>query len=371
MTRHACEFVQPLTFQALSGHAVITNLFTAGEQAEIKHISLAQEIDILVVAPATANIIAKFAHGIADDFLSTCYISTPAPVLIAPAMNVEMWRHPATQENIALLRKWGVEFINPEAGYLACRMQGEGRLADTNRIAARAVELALNRSHDKTRYNNDLANEHVLITAGPTREYLDPVRFITNHSSGKMGYALAAAAQARGASVTLISGPVHLSSPRGVKLVGVNTTREMYDAVMEQFPAATIIIKAAAVCDYRPQQVATQKLKKHTPEMMLQLERTEDILSTLGKIKGTRILVGFAAETEHLVEHAREKLVNKNVDLMVANDVTAGDSGFNVDTNRVTLIDREGTQETLPLLTKREVADRILDAVQQLKKPRA
>lgn len=369
MTRHACEFVTPLTFQALSGHAVITEMFPplnqAATRADIQHISLAQEIDLLLVAPATANILAKFAHGIADDFLTTFYLSTPAPVVIAPAMNVEMWRHPATRKNVEILTERGVRFVEPEAGYLACRMEGEGRLADPDRIAQTAFALA-----GKKASSHDLAGEHLLVTAGPTREFIDPIRFITNRSSGKMGYAIAEAAAARGATVTLVSGPVTLAPPPQAKIVKVNTTQEMLAAVQEHFEAATIVVKAAAVCDYRPVQKADQKIKKSAAELSLTLERTEDILAALGAIKGARVLVGFAAETEKLLDHAHEKLTKKNLDLIVANDVTAEGAGFDVDTNRVTLLKADGTKESLPLLSKREVADRILDAALAVKRSR-
>jgi phosphopantothenoylcysteine decarboxylase / phosphopantothenate---cysteine ligase len=369
MTRHACEFVRPLTFQALSGKPVITDMFAPpaqeSEKVDIKHISLAQEIDLLLIVPATANIIAKLAHGIADDFLSTLYLSTPAPVLIAPAMNVEMWRHAATQQNLNILRSRGVEFINPESGYLACGMEGEGRLADTDEIARRAVEIA--GSKKIGRRLKDFAGERVLVTAGPTREFIDPIRFITNRSSGKMGYAIAAAAAERGAQVTLVSGPVSIEPPPNVSLVKVTTTRDMYEAVVSRFEDATIVIKSAAVCDYRPQEAAGQKIKKSSSELTLKLEQTEDILAALGKMKGNRILVGFAAETESLLEHAGKKLEAKNLDLIVANDVTAAGAGFDIDTNRVTLISRNRTSKTLPLLSKREVADLIIDSIISLK----
>jgi len=378
MTRHACEFIQPLTFQALSGHPVIIDMFASPQeqfsesgQVDIKHISLAQEIDLLLVAPATANIIAKFAHGVADDFLSTLYLSTPAQVLIAPAMNVEMWHHAATQQNVAILNDRGTEFVYPGAGYLACGMVGEGRLADPDQIAARAIEIA-NLAHKRrtginTDARMDLAGERVLVTAGPTREYIDPIRFITNRSSGKMGYAIVAAALARGAQVTLVSGPVSIEAPPGVSLVKVTTTREMYEAVITHFQDSTIVIKSAAVCDYRPKEVSDQKIKKTSDELSLAIEKTEDILSALGAMKGERILVGFAAETEFLLEHAGQKLIAKNLDLIVANDVKATDAGFDADSNRVTLIGMDGTNRSLTLLSKREIADYILDAIVQIK----
>lgn len=381
MTRHAQEFVQPLTFQALSGHPVITDMFAPSERSDIYHITLAQNIDLLLIAPCTANMLAKFAHGIADDFLTTLYLSTPAPVLIAPAMNVEMWRHPATQKNLEILRERGHHFVDPDAGYLACGMEGSGRLADPLVIADRAVALInhknapnlinkeLNNQIDSQNLINkqDLMGEHLLVTAGPTREYIDPVRFITNRSSGKMGYAIAEAAQARGAKVTLISGPVNLKPLNNVAMINVVTTHEMYEAVMAHYTNATMIIKSAAVSDYRPQQMADQKIKKKSDKLTIELEKTEDILAALGKVKGDRLLVGFAAETEHVIEHAQGKLAAKNLDMIVANDVTAVDAGFDKDTNRVTLILRNGNQNVLPLMSKREVADRILDTALSLK----
>ncbi|HZS46018.1 MAG TPA: bifunctional phosphopantothenoylcysteine decarboxylase/phosphopantothenate--cysteine ligase CoaBC, partial [Blastocatellia bacterium] len=294
MTRHACEFVQPLTFQALSGEAVITDMFAAREQSDIQHITIAQEIDLLLVAPATANILAKFANGIADDFLTTLYISTPAPMLVAPAMNVEMWNHPATQANVATLRNRGVSFVDPEAGYLACGMEGSGRLAEVDRIVESALNIVIARREEPKR---DLAGEHVLVTAGPTIEDIDPVRFISNRSSGKMGYAIAAAAAKRGARVTLISGPVKIAPPADVEVIPVRSTAEMFNAVLDRFEKATIIIKAAAVADYRPMNQATEKIKKNDGRLTIELEKTEDILSELGLRKGNRILIGFAAET--------------------------------------------------------------------------
>ena len=368
MTKHACEFVQPLTFQALSGHPVITEMFAPSERSDIYHITLAQAIDLLLVAPATANSLAKFAHGLADDFLGTLYLSTPAPTLMAPAMNVEMWRHPATTANLEILRNRGVEFVEPGSGYLACGMEGAGRLADPTEIAQRAITLAQQARDRKLKslIPQDLVNEHVLITAGPTREYLDPVRFISNRSSGKMGYALATAAQARGAQVTLISGPVAILPPANVNLIKVTTTREMYEAVLAHVPPATIIIKSAAVCDYRPALMAEQKIKKNTNQLFLDLYKTEDILAAVGQIKEDRILVGFAAETETVLAHAQKKLAAKNLDLIVANDVTAIDAGFDTDTNRVTLLYRDGREQQLPLMPKRDVADKVLDAVQQI-----
>jgi len=364
MTRHACEFVQPLTFQALSGEQVITDMFAPREKSDIEHITLAQEIDLLLVAPATANILAKFAHGITDDFLSTLYISTPAQVMVAPAMNVEMWNHPATQANVANLRERGVKFVDPEAGYLACGMEGAGRLADVNRIVDAAVDAVLQKSLDHKR---DLAGEHVLVTAGPTVEDIDPVRFITNRSSGKMGYAIAAAALKRGAKVTLISGPVKIDPPAGVEFVSVRSTKEMASAVLSRFEGATIIIKAAAVADYRPTTQATEKIKKNDGHITIELEKTEDILAELGGRKGNRVLIGFAAETNDTLKNAQKKLIDKNADLIVANDVSADGAGFDIDTNIVTLVSRDADPLALPLLSKTEVANRLLDEAIHIK----
>lgn len=361
MTRHATEFVGKLTFQAISGHEVITEMFAPTADPEIKHIQIAQAADLLLVAPATANLLAKFANGIADDFLTTLYISTTAPVMVAPAMNVEMWAHPATRENVRRLRERGVHFIDPGEGYLACRTVGAGRLAEPSEIVDRALAFL------RPAQNAALLNgEHVLITAGPTYEAIDPVRGITNRSSGKMGYALAESAAAMGATVTLITGPVALVPPQGVKTIRVRSAAEMLDAVLGHLDAATVVVMAAAVADYRPAQAAEQKIKKADQELVLELEPTEDILATVGRIKASRLVIGFAAETENVVANALKKLQSKNADLIVANDVSASDAGFDVDTNRVTLVSAIENVE-LPLLTKRQVADRIFDAAINLK----
>jgi phosphopantothenoylcysteine decarboxylase/phosphopantothenate--cysteine ligase len=359
MTRSAREFIGPLTFEALSGHPVISEMFEPGLNAEIKHIEVARWADLLLVAPATANAIARFAHGLADDMLSTVYISATCPVVVAPAMNVEMWHHPATQENIATLRSRGVEIIEPESGYLACGDVGEGRLAEPQEIAVRAMEV-LSRSPAMVR---DLEGQHVLITAGPTCENIDPVRFITNRSSGKMGYALAEAALARGAEVTLISGPTNLIPPAGARFVSVWSTEEMYAAVMKHLDRAMIVVKAAAVADYRPKEARASKMKKSEGDLILEFEQTPDILAEIGRRKDHQIVVGFAAETDDPIENGQKKLREKNLDLIVINDVTAEGAGFSVDTNRVTLMDRDGRVVELPLLPKREVADRIFDQV--------
>ena len=389
MTKSATQMVTPLTFQAISGFPVITDMWAATDDPEIKHIQIAQSVDLLLVAPATANILAKFANGIADDFLSTVYISTTAPVLVAPAMNVEMWAHPATQENVRRLRERGVYFIDPEAGYLACKSVGPGRLAEPQQIVARAWEIlnlkseiagidngaqptvAISTSNQTTPDSRlqtpDLSTEHILITAGPTYEAIDPVRGITNRSSGKMGYAIAEAAAVRGAKVTLVSGPVSLTPPAGAEIVRVKSAQEMCDAVMQHLPQASIVIMAAAVADYRPAHRADQKIKKSDDKLILEFEKTPDILAAVGRVKESRILIGFAAETENVEGNARKKLSGKNADLIVANDVSATDAGFDVDTNRVSLISRYEKRD-YPLLSKREVADKILDAAIEQKK---
>jgi phosphopantothenoylcysteine decarboxylase / phosphopantothenate---cysteine ligase len=372
MSRHATEFVAPLTFSSISGFPVITNMWAPSEDPEIKHIQIAQSIDLLLVAPATANILAKFANGIADDFLSTLYISTRATVLVAPAMNVEMWLHPATQENVSRLKERGVRFIDPGEGYLACRTVGPGRLAEPDEIVRAALEiLSANRPDESDRSGSqlaqrDLQNEHVLITAGPTYEAIDPVRGVTNRSSGRMGYAIAEAALARGARVTLVTGPVSIEPPAASNVIRVQSAAEMHNAVMSHLEEATIVVMAAAVADYRPVAAAIQKIKKDGQSLVLELEPTEDILASVGREGGSRVLIGFAAETEHVVTNARKKLFSKGADLIVANDVSSRDAGFDVSTNRVVLVLPDRVEE-LPLLSKREVADRIFDTAVKIK----
>lgn len=368
MTRAAREFIAPLTFAALTGQKVITEMFAAGDaspanvESAIEHIAVAQRIDLLLVAPATADILGQFAHGIAGDFLGTLYLATKAPVIVAPAMNVNMWEHPATQENIATLRGRGVHVVDPGEGYLACGMTGAGRLASTEAIVEKVCAvLGLRR---------DLEGRSVLVTAGPTREDIDPVRFLTNRSSGKMGYALAEAASRRGARVILVSGPADLTVPGGVDWIPVRTSDEMRNAVRDRFAEADVVIMAAAVSDYRPATSHTQKLKRGEGSLTLQLEPTPDILAELGREKGRRILVGFAAETSQLAENARAKLSRKGADMIVANDVTQEGAGFDGDTNIVTLFLRDGRELPLPKLTKFEVANRILDAVLALRQSR-
>jgi phosphopantothenoylcysteine decarboxylase/phosphopantothenate--cysteine ligase len=366
MTRHAAHFVGPLTFQAISGLPVITDMFAPSDDPEIKHIEIAQSIDLLIVAPATANTLAKFANGIADDFLSTLYISATSPVLVAPAMNVEMWAHPATRENVRRLSERGVQFVDPGEGYLACRTVGAGRLAEPVEIIERAWAMLNSTRPAAQGRPKDLAGERVLITSGPTFEAIDPVRGITNRSSGKMGYALARAALDRGAEVTVISGPVSIEPPTGAEIIHVRSAADMYDAVMANLDSASVVLMAAAVADYRPVRAADQKIKKTSDRFVLELEPTEDILAAVGKRKGSRVLVGFAAETQSVVENGRKKLVEKGADLIVANDVSAEDSGFDVETNRITLITAQKTVE-LPLLSKRDAADKIFDTAVRLK----
>ncbi len=361
MTRAAQQFVRPLTFAALSGEKVITNLFPSegGEEtlaSAVEHIRVAEEGNLLLVAPATADLLAKFAHGVADDFLTTLYLAFTGPVVLAPAMNVNMWRHPATQENLRVLRERGHFIIEPEEGPLACGMVGPGRLAAPERIVQWVCELPAQR--------RDLEGECVLVTAGPTQEPLDPVRFISNRSSGKMGYALAEAARARGARVILISGPVSLAPPAGVELVRVETAAEMRAAVLERLAESSIIIKAAAVADYHLAEVPRHKRKKTAARLSLELDPTPDILAEIGKIKEDRLLVGFAAETENLLEEARRKLQAKNCDMLVANRV---EEAFGADDNEVVLLMRTGETVPLPRAPKRELADRIFDHLLQLR----
>jgi phosphopantothenoylcysteine decarboxylase/phosphopantothenate--cysteine ligase len=357
MTRAAREFVRPLTFAALTGRKVITGMFDP--DGAIEHIRVAQEADVLVVAPATANLLAKFAHGLADDFLSTLYLAFTGPVALAPAMNSNMWRHPATQANLETLRARGHHIVDPEDGPLACGMTGPGRLADPLRIAAFIEALAERR--------RDLEGETVLVTAGPTQEPLDPVRFISNRSSGKMGYALAEAAVARGARVILISGPVRLAEPPGVTLVRVRTANQMRAAVIEHFEQASIIVKAAAVADYHLASVPAMKVKKTAARISLELDPTPDILAEVGRNKGGRLLIGFAAETENLVEEARRKLESKNCDMVVANLVGQEGTGFESDRNEVVLVLKTGETVPLPAASKREIAGHIFDHALRLR----
>jgi len=365
ITRAAREFITPLTFAALSGQKVITDLFASSQDGEanlesaIEHIAVAQRTDLLLVAPATADTLAKFARGLADDFLSTLYLASTAPVVLAPAMNVNMWQHPTTQENLATLRARGVQIVEPGEGYLACGMTGPGRLAAQEEIV-KAVQEVLQAKHD-------LAGEMVLVTAGPTCEDIDPVRFIANRSSGKMGYAIAEAAARRGAKVVLISGPTALDAPENVERLEVRTTEQMLQTVQKHFSECSMAIFAAAVADYRAANPSSSKIKRGKEALTLRLEPNPDILATVARDKGERLIVGFAAETDHIAENARKKLTAKNADLIVANDVTAEGAGFDTDTNIVTLFSRDGRDLPLPRMRKAEVAQRILDEALRLR----
>ncbi|MDO9516310.1 MAG: bifunctional phosphopantothenoylcysteine decarboxylase/phosphopantothenate--cysteine ligase CoaBC [Syntrophales bacterium] len=357
MTQNATRFITPLTLQTLSGNPVYTDMFTLSGDWDIHHISLAQSADIVVVAPATYNTIGKIASGIADDLLSTTMAATKAPVLICPAMNSNMYDNPILRSNIDKLSALGYLFMDAGSGELACKAEGAGRLPNPIDIVEE-VETILTQK--------DLKGHRILITAGPTRESFDPVRYISNHSSGKMGYALALMARRRGADVTLISGPVSLPVPVGARFVGVSSASEMRDAVMEHIEGATVIIKAAAVADYRPSTPADSKLKKGAGRLDISLEKTPDIISEVSKKKGNRILVGFAMETEDLIKNARAKMKAKGMDLIVANELGLPGSGFQHDTNIVKIIDPSGNVEELPLMDKRDVADRILDRVLEI-----
>jgi phosphopantothenoylcysteine decarboxylase/phosphopantothenate--cysteine ligase len=363
MTDAAQEFVRPLTFAALTGRKVITGMFSPASPegtlaSAVEHIAVAQRSAALVVAPATADLLAKFAHGLANDFLCTAYLAFTGPVVLAPAMNVNMWRHAATQANLDVLRKRGHVIVEPEEGFLACGMVGPGRLADPARIAEAVVQILNPR--------RDLEGETVLITAGPTQEALDPVRYISNRSSGKMGYALAEAAAARGAKVILVSGPVHLPPPAGVEVVPVRSAVEMRTAVLDRLDPATIVIKAAAVADFYLARVPEHKMKKTAARLTLELDPTPDILAELGRKKGDRLLIGFAAETENLKQEARRKLQSKNCDMIVGNLVGEG-LGFESDVNEVVLALATGGLVSLGPASKREIADRIFDEALKLR----
>jgi phosphopantothenoylcysteine decarboxylase / phosphopantothenate---cysteine ligase len=366
MTHAAQEFIRPLTFAALSGEKVITDMFGAGSndhpniESAVEHIGVAQSIDALLVAPATADILAKFAQGIASDFLSTLYLATTAPVVVAPAMNVNMWDHPANQASLDILKKRGVRIVEPGTGYLACGMTGPGRLAENEAIVAATLE-ALGASQE-------LAGETVLITAGPTREKIDPVRYLTNRSSGRMGYALAEAALRRGARVLLVSGPTALTPPGAADVTRVESAEEMRQAVLKLLPQATIVIKTAAVSDYRPKSPAAQKIKRSNGPMTLELEPTVDILSEITRHKQSQLIIGFAAETQNALENARKKLASKSLDAIVVNDVSREGVGFDSDRNAVTIITQQEVME-VPETTKWEVAQRVLDQVVRLRNP--
>jgi len=365
MTRAAQEFVRPLTFAALTGQKVITDMFGSGNaqqpnvESAIEHIGVAQSIDALVVAPATADVIAKFARGVADDFLSTLYLATKAPLVVAPAMNVNMWSHPATQENVETLKRRGARVVEPDSGYLACGMTGPGRLASNEAIVAILMEVLGG--------TQDLAGETVLITAGPTREQIDPVRYISNRSSGRMGYAIAEAALRRGAKVILVSGPVSITPPSGAEIKRVESAEEMRTALKERLPDAGIVIATAAVSDYRPQTQAEQKIKRGGP-IDLAMEPTSDILAEIARTKTHQFVVGFAAETENVLENARKKLLKKSLDMIVANDVSRDGIGFDSERNAVTVLTKSDVIE-IPEATKLEIAQRLLDEIVGIRHP--
>lgn len=360
MTEAACRFVTPLSFQSLSQNYVISDMFKEPKSFEIEHVSLAMKADLFLIAPATANIIGKIAGGIADDMLSTTVMATKAPVLFAPAMNTNMYNNPILQRNIEVLKSYGYHFIEPDEGRLACGVTGKGKLADTEKILD-IIEMYL---YD----NKDLKNKKVLVTAGPTREDIDPVRYITNRSSGKMGYAIARAARNRGAQVTLISGPSNLSAPMGVNFVRIYSAEDMYNQVMKYYDCADIVIKSAAVSDYRPEIINTDKIKKTDNNMNIKLVKNRDILYELGKLKKSQLLIGFAAETNNLDEYACSKLLSKNLDMIVANDVTMEKSGFDLDTNTVKIFLRNGETIQLPNMPKSEAAYAIIDYALKVKR---
>ena len=364
MTQAAQEFVTPLTFAALTGNKVITGLFAAHGAGEtlssaVEHINVAEESDLLIVAPATADLLAKFAHGLAGDFLTTLYLAFTGPVVLAPAMNTNMWEHPATRANMEILRDRGHVIVGPDEGLMACGTTGLGRLAEPDTIAKISHRLAAART--------DFEGDTVLITAGPTEEPLDPVRFLSNRSSGKMGYALAEEAASRGARVILVSGPVQLPEPHGVRVIHVRTANEMRQAVIENLALATVIVKAAAVADYHVANVREQKIKKTAMRMSLELDPTPDILAEVGQKKADRLLIGFAAETENLIPEARRKLESKNCDMVVANLVGHDGTGFDADRNEVTLVLRTGEAINVPQASKAKIAGSILDQVPRLR----
>jgi len=358
MTRGAMEFVTPLTFQTLSVRPVATETFNLTQESEIGHINLADSADLFVIAPATANVIGKIAGGIADDLLTTVLMATQATVLIAPAMNIHMYENPILQENLRKLRRLGYQLMEPAEGYLACGYEGKGRLPEPEQILQEIRHLLKKK---------DLVGEKFLITAGPNREPLDPVRYLSNRSSGKMGYAVARAAIRRGAEVALVSGPTQLEPPAGARFISVTTAAEMRHAVLEEFPRCTAVIMAAAVTDYRPVDFANQKIKRGKGPIELRLEPNADILQEISAQKNGKILVGFAAETEDLIANAEKKLREKNLDMIVANNVTEEGSGFDIDTNVATILDRSGAVHSLPLMSKDELAEQIFDHLLTLK----
>ena len=360
MTKSATEFVTPLTFQSLSQNYVVSDMFEEPKTWDVEHISLAKKADVFLIAPATANVIGKVANGIADDMLTTTVMATTGKVLIAPAMNTNMYRNPILQRNISILKELGYNFVDPDSGRLACGDIGEGKLASPEKIVDAVVDLF---NEDK----KDLLGKKIMITAGPTVESIDPVRYLTNRSTGKMGYAIAKMAANRGAEVTLVSGPTNIEPPSNIKkLIKVQSAKDMYDAIIDNFDENQVIIKSAAVADYKPKNYSDKKIKKSNDDLIIELDRNKDIAYELGKIKKNKILVGFAAETNDLIENAKGKISKKNLDFIVANDLTESDAGFGTDTNIVKIIDKDGNIAKYPQMKKDEVADVILDKVKSL-----
>ncbi len=360
MTKSATEFVTPLTFQSLSQNYVVSDMFEEPKTWDVEHISLAKKADVFLIAPATANVIGKVANGIADDMLTTTVMATTGKVLIAPAMNTNMYRNPILQRNISILKELGYNFVDPDSGRLACGDIGEGKLASPEKIVDAVVDLF---NEDK----KDLLGKKIMITAGPTVESIDPVRYLTNRSTGKMGYAIAKMAANRGADVTLVSGPTNIEPPSNIKkLIKVQSAKDMYDAIIDNFDENQVIIKSAAVADYKPKNYSDKKIKKSNDDLIIELDRNKDIAYELGKIKKNKILVGFAAETNDLIENAKGKISKKNLDFIVANDLTESGAGFGTDTNIVKIIDKDGNIAKYPQMKKDEVADVILDKVKSL-----
>lgn len=360
MTKSACEFVQPLCFQTITNNYVVTDTFERPAKWEVEHIALAKKADVMVIAPATANIIGKVANGIADDMLSTTIMAAKCPVIFAPAMNSAMYENTIVQENIAYLKEKGYLFIEPTSGMLACGDMGVGKLPTPDEITAYILKVL---EQEEKKQEKDLLGKHILITAGPTIEAIDPMRYITNHSSGKMGYAIAKDAQRRGAEVTLVSGPTHLECPEGVQRVDVRSALEMYDAVHNAFEWADVVIKTAAVADFRPKELSSHKIKKNNASMVLELVPNPDILQSLGERKTHQVLVGFAAETQNVIEYAKQKIAKKNLDFIVANNIASQGAGFKGDTNIVTIIERDGNMTEYEKMYKTELGNVILDKV--------
>ncbi len=357
MTEHAVNIINPITFETLTGNKCLIDTFDRNFKYDVTHISLAKQADLFMVAPATANTIAKLAHGLADDMLTTTFLASTCPKMISPAMNTQMFENPITQDNLKLCQKYGMKIIEPASGHLACGDSGRGKMPEPETLFAHIVQ--------EIAYKKDLAGKKIIVTAGPTQESIDPVRFITNHSTGKMGYAVAKAAAARGADVTLISGPVNLEEVLFCKTVHVKTAKEMFEAIKNEYEKADIVIKSAAVADYRPITCAQDKIKKSDDELSIKLERTQDILKYLGENKKNQFLCGFSMETQNLIENSKKKLEKKNLDMVVANNLKVSGAGFGTETNVVTIITKNGVKE-LPLLSKTEVAHKILDEITSL-----